>query len=72
MTAFNDFGTYTQFLKRTFTNQTVEDKVVYGASMKYIKAQEDFYNVLVDNTMELSKHFIESQTNFWFPKKENQ
>jgi len=70
MTAFNDIGTYTQFVKRAFTNETVKDKVVYDASMKYIRAQEDFYNMLVDNTINLSKHFIETQTTFWFPKKD--
>ena len=43
MTAFNDFGTYTQFLKRAFTNEAVKDKVVYSASMRYIEAQEKFY-----------------------------
>ena len=72
MTAFNDFGTYTQFLKRAFTNEAVKDKVVYSASMRYIEAQEKFYNKLVDNAMELSKHFIETQTSYWFPKKEKQ
>ena len=40
MTAFNDIGTYTQFVKRAFTNETVKDKVVYDASMKYIRAHK--------------------------------
>lgn len=70
MVGLFDYPLWVQYAKKSFTNDVVKDPVVHGACVKFLDAQQDFYKVLVDNTTSLTKHYVETQTKFWFPTGE--
>jgi hypothetical protein len=57
-----------QNAKRTATNAVIKDETLNKAAHNFIDAQTAFAKMLTDNAMELSKHFVEKQTSFFYPK----
>lgn len=46
--------------KRIVTNQIIKDKTLNDAANNYIDAQTKFAKMLVQNTITLSKYFVDS------------
>ena len=59
-----------QGIKTTFTDQAIKDTTLNKCCHSYIKSQTEFAKMLKNNYISVSKHFIETQAEFWFPKTE--
>lgn len=57
-----------QTIKRNLTDELITDKVLNQAAHDFMSAQTTWAKMVSKNTMEISKHYIESQTKLWFPK----
>lgn len=59
-----------QGIKITFTDQVIKDKILNKCCHDYVNSQTEFAKMLKNNYIKVSKHFVETQTEFWFPKTE--
>jgi hypothetical protein len=57
-----------QNAKRTATNAVIKDEALNKAAHNFIDAQTAFAKMLADNALVISKHFVEKQTSFFYPK----
>jgi len=56
--------------KKAATNQVMTDAVINKAAMNFIDAQTAFAKMLVTNATEIAQYAFETQSEFFFPKKE--
>lgn len=59
-----------QETKSYYTDEFIKDKVLNKACHDFIKSQTEFAYMLKNNFINISKYFVETQTNKLFPKKE--
>jgi hypothetical protein len=57
-----------QNAKRTATNAVIKDEALNKAAHNFIDAQTAFAKMLTDNALTISKHFVEKQSSFFYPK----
>ena len=60
-----------QGTKRSLTNSIIKDPVLNKAANEFITSQTSFAKMLVNNYTNISKYFVDTQTNVLFPKKED-
>lgn len=70
MFSINSYIDAFQLTKKTLTDRIITDTQLNKAANKFIEAQTTFAKMLVQNTENITKYFIESQCNIWFPNKE--
>ncbi len=56
--------------KRQLTNKVIKDDVLNKAANDYITAQTAFAKMLTNNTIEMTKHSVDSISKVFFSKKE--
>jgi hypothetical protein len=56
--------------KRQLTNKVIKDDVLNKAANDYITAQTAFAKMLTNNTIEMTKHSVDSISKVLFAKKE--
>lgn len=57
-----------QSTKRIMTDRVITDPVLNKAAHDFMNVQLSFGKVLCGNTTTITKYFVDSQTNLWFPK----
>lgn len=57
-----------QGTKRDLTNKIYTDPVLNKAANDFITQQSAFAKMLVNNMTAITKHFVDSQTQHYFPK----
>ena len=57
-----------QSLKRGFTNTVITDPTLNQAANSFIDAQTQFGKMMAQNTIDISKYFVDSISRFWFPQ----
>ena len=60
------FITSVQSAKRIFTNTFITDQTFNKVANDYITAQEEFANMLVNNTLEVAKYCTNGAASQWF------
>lgn len=57
-----------QHTKRILTDKLITDEVLNKAAHEFMSAQTTWARMVSKNTFAITKHFVDSQTKFWFPK----
>ncbi len=57
-----------QETKSYYTDEIVKDEVLNKACHDFIKSQTEFAYMLKNNFINVSKHYVDTQTNYLFPK----
>jgi hypothetical protein len=57
-----------QDAKRAFVNQFITDSTFKTLANNYITAQQEFANMLVDNTLEVVKYCADGAGSRWFSR----
>lgn len=57
-----------QNMKRTLTDKIIVDKTLNSIAHNFIDAQTVFAKMLAKNTEDMTKYFVETQTNLLFPR----
>jgi len=57
-----------QSCKTAMTRNLINDKVIVKICERFINAQTDFAQVIIQNNLEVSKYSIDCYLNTWFPK----
>jgi len=56
--------------KRHLTNKIITDPVLNKAANDFITAQSVFAKTMTATYVSISKYYMDSMTNLWFPKKD--
>jgi hypothetical protein len=56
-----------QGLKRDFTNAVITDTTLNRAANDFIDAQTKFGKMLAQNTVSVSKYYVDTMSKCWFP-----
>ena len=57
-----------QGTKRIMTDRMITDPVLNKAAHDFMNAQVTWAKMISGNTTTITKYFLDSQTNVWFPK----
>jgi hypothetical protein len=58
-----------QETKSYYTDEIVKDEVLNKACHDFIKSQTEFAYMLKNNFVNVSKYYVDTQTNYLFPKR---
>lgn len=56
-----------QGTKRAFTNAIIVDKVLNRAANDFINAQTTFAKMMIKNSVEIAKYFVDTNSHQFFP-----
>jgi hypothetical protein len=59
-----------QQTKKKITDKVITDTTLNKAAHKFIDAQTLFAKMLIENSQNIANQVINSQTSFWFPKRD--
>ena len=57
-----------QQIKKNLTDRIIKDPILNKSAHNFINSQTQFAKMLINNSTEISKYYVDSQTKSLFPK----